>query len=234
MVKSFTSTNTDLPYFYQLIKTHKINQGIKIRPIISYTNGPTKKISWLPSNILRPMLRQVRARLHESSMELIDRIRRNDDTVNWAFPYPSSLDVVMYTNTSVRNQEAIRNATELMAPNTTTFWLTASDVDKLLSTFLSNTYFSFQSSIYLQHQGLPMGSSLSGYLAILFMNKIEKATLTQYQRLNTYKRYEDDIFFQTKDEEHANTFHLLMSQQHPIRNWKTNDHVYLKASLWSH
>ena len=60
-----------------------------------------------------------------------------------------------------------------------------------------------------------MGSSLSGYLAILFMNKIEKATLTQYQPLNTYKRYVDDIFFQTKDEEHANAFHLLMNQQHP-------------------
>ena len=112
-------------------------------------------------------------------------------------------------------QEAIRNAIELMGPNTTAFLLTASDVDELLSITLSNTYFSFKSSIYLQHQGLPMGSSLSGYLAILFVNKIEKAALTQYQPLNTYKRYADDTFFQTKDEEHANAFHLLMNQQHP-------------------
>ncbi|KAK3742860.1 hypothetical protein QZH41_015376, partial [Actinostola sp. cb2023] len=33
--KSFTASNTDLPRFYHLIKTHKLDQGIKIRPIFS-------------------------------------------------------------------------------------------------------------------------------------------------------------------------------------------------------
>ena len=46
--KSFIATNTDLPRFYHLIKTHKPGPAIKIRPIVSYTNGPTQRLSKKP------------------------------------------------------------------------------------------------------------------------------------------------------------------------------------------
>ena len=43
--KSFIAGNTDLPRFYHLIKTHKTGPAIKIRPIVSNTNGPTQRLS---------------------------------------------------------------------------------------------------------------------------------------------------------------------------------------------
>ena len=42
--KSFIFTNTDLPEFYHLIKTHKLQQGMKIRPIVSNVRGPTQDL----------------------------------------------------------------------------------------------------------------------------------------------------------------------------------------------
>ena len=43
--KSFLASNTDLPRFYHVIKTHKTGPDIKIRPIVSNINGPTQRIS---------------------------------------------------------------------------------------------------------------------------------------------------------------------------------------------
>lgn len=37
--RSYVSNNTELPRFYHLVKTHKLEQGIKIRPIVSNSNA---------------------------------------------------------------------------------------------------------------------------------------------------------------------------------------------------
>ena len=52
--KSFLASNTDLPRFYHLIKTHKAGPDIKIRPIVSNINGPAQRISWFLANALKP------------------------------------------------------------------------------------------------------------------------------------------------------------------------------------
>ena len=75
--RRYVSSNTDLPQFYHFIKSHKIQQGIKIRPIVSNINGPTMRLSWLRSNLLKPMLKEVPAHL-ENSMELINNIQTRD------------------------------------------------------------------------------------------------------------------------------------------------------------
>ena len=108
--KSFIATNIDLSRFYHLIKTHKTDPVIKIRPIVSNTNGPTQRLSWLLTNALKPMLKDVPAHL-ENSLELIKYIQTGDFTTNKTLPYPCSLDVVsLYT--SIPIQEAITNATD--------------------------------------------------------------------------------------------------------------------------
>ena len=79
--KSFIAANTDLPRFYHLIKTHKTGPVIKIRPIVSNTNGPTQRISWLLANALKPMLKDIPAHL-ENSLKLIKCIQAGDFTTN--------------------------------------------------------------------------------------------------------------------------------------------------------
>ncbi|CAH3108214.1 unnamed protein product [Pocillopora meandrina] len=156
VVKSFVASNTDLPKFYHLIKTHKTGPDIKIRPIVSNINGPTQRISWLLSKTLKPLLTSVPTHL-ENSYELIERIQDGDSNNNKTLPYPCSLDT----------------------------------------------------------EGLPMGSSISGILAILFMDKLEQIALSSYRLISPYKRYVDDIYLQTANEEKANEFHDTMNSLHP-------------------
>ena len=47
------------------------------------------------------------------------------------------------------------------------------DVSDLLQVMLNNMYFSFRDQVFRQREGSPMGSSISGILAILFMDKLE-------------------------------------------------------------
>ncbi len=212
MERSFVTTNSDLPNFYHLVKTHKLNQGIRIRPIVSNTNGPTKRISWLLTRVFRPMLNEVPAHL-QNSMELIDIISSRNRAANVEFPYPFSLDVTsLYT--SVPIQEAIENIIDRVG-NNTTYSLTAADLEELLTVTLTNTFFTFKSNIYLQIQGLPMGSSISGILAIVFLDRLEKMTVMQDLRINPYTRYVDDAYLQTTNEEQADEIHKNMNQLHP-------------------
>ena len=48
-----------------------------------------------------------------------------------------------------------------------------------------------------------MGSSISGILAILFMDKLETIALSSHLMISPYKRYVDDIYLQTANEETA-------------------------------
>ena len=45
-----------------------------------------------------------------------------------------------------------------------------------------------------------MGSSISGILAILFMDKLETITLSSHLLISPYKRYVDGIYHQTTKE----------------------------------
>ena len=48
-----------------------------------------------------------------------------------------------------------------------------------------------------------MGSSISGILAILFMDKLDTINLSSDLMISPYKRYVDDIYLQTTNEETA-------------------------------
>ena len=211
VVKSFVASNTELPKFYHLIKTHKTGPDIKIRPIVSNINGPTQRISWLLSKTLKPLLTSVPTHL-ENSYELIERIQDGDSNNNKTLPYPCSLDVVsLYT--SIPIQEAIDNTVDRIEHGT--FHLSRLDVAELLNVTLNNMYFTFEDRIFRQTEGLPMGSSISGILAILFMDKLEQIALSSYRLISPYKRYVDDIYLQTANEEKANEFHDTMNSLHP-------------------
>ena len=211
IMKSFVTSNSDIPKFYHLIKTHKpSNQGVKIRPIVSNVNGPTHRIAWLLSRLLKPLLKEVPAHL-ESSLQLINTIKARETSTNLDFPYPFSLDVVsLYTSIPV--SEAITNVSRKMGAKINHF--TKEDIVDLLKVITDNVYFTFDSRIFLQVRGLPMGSSVSGILAILFMDTLERQTLSSYNFISQYNRYVDDVYLQTVDEKHATEFHALMNTQH--------------------
>ena len=145
--------------------------------------------------MLQPMLKDIPAKL-KNSLELINQIQSRDCELNRQFPY-------LYT--SVPIHEAINNVVDQITSPIGT--LAKADIGALLTVILRNRYFQYKSTICLQIYGLPVGSSLSGILAILFMDKLELGVLALYNLTDPYKRYVDDIYGQTTDEAEAENFH---------------------------
>ena len=86
---------------------------------------------------------------------------------------------------------------------------------------LTNMYFSvFNGQVFHQKESLSIGSSISGILAILFMDKLETIALSSQLPINPYKRYVDNIYLQTTSEEVADQFHHTMSNLHPKLKFK--------------
>ena len=120
------------------------------------------------------MLENVPAHL-ENSLELIKCIQAGNLTTNKALRYSCSLDVVsLYTLIPI--QEAITNAADRIQ-NSTLHPLSKQDITDLLTATLNKMYF-FKGQVFRQKEGLPMGSSISGILAILFMVKLEIIALS--------------------------------------------------------
>lgn len=107
-------------------------------------------------------------------------------------------------HTSIPIEEALEKLINQI--ETTIVAFTREDV-KDLTTVLKNMYFPFESQIYQQIEGLPMGSSLSGTLTILLMDKLAKATFMKHPFIDPYKRYVDDIYLHTTNETQADRFH---------------------------
>ena len=71
------------------------------------------------------------------------------------------------------------------------------DISDLLQVMLNNMYFSLRDQVFRQREGLLMGSSISGILAILFMEKLDTIALSTH--LSPYMRYVDDIYLESLD-----------------------------------
>ncbi len=70
-----------------------------------------------------------------------------------------------------------------------------SAIMKLLKQSLENFYFTWDKTLYLQVNGLPMGGRLSPILANIFMEELEYRVLTTTLFLpRIFLRYVDDIF----------------------------------------
>ena len=112
--KTFLASNTDLPRFYYLIKTHKASPDIKIRPIVSNINGPTQRISWLLANALKLMLKNVPAHLQNRTHYMYSGWQSyNKQSVTLSM----QPDVVsLYTTIPI--QEAITNVRQNPKPST--------------------------------------------------------------------------------------------------------------------
>ena len=209
IIRRFKSNHSTVARFYGFIKTHKGLEDIQIRPIVNTRDSPTFKLSWLLHKIISPLLTIVPSHI-ASSVELLHRIQESTDDVHH---YPCSLDVeAMFTSIPV--EEAIRNVEELFLSNKTVpqFFRT-SDISTLLRAVFAENIFSFNSKVYRQVKGLPMGNRLSGTLACLFLHRLEQQVIHSLP-IKVYARYVDDIFILTKSEEDAISIHHTFNSLH--------------------
>ena len=87
-------------------------------------------------------------------------------------------------------------------------------LESLLTVLLQNTYFEFLGKYFHQIRGLPMGSSLSGALAIIFMDSIERRALSNANNIPFFRRYVDDCFALVNSAEDATNLLNILNRQH--------------------
>ena len=170
--RSFVATNTRLASFHHLIKTHKPGPELKIRPIVANRDGPTEKIAWLLRRILSPLLEDVSSHI-PSSDSLMATIDSTPVETLRRYRYQCSLDVVaLYTSVPVEEALIAVQTKLLLNGGIVPSPLQIEDVVELLRTTFSLTYFHHEERVYRQIAGLPMGSAVSGIVAIIFMDTI--------------------------------------------------------------
>ena len=68
----------------------------------------------------------------------------------------------------------------------------------LINTIMEQNYFQYNNQYFKPQKGIIMGSPLSGTLAELYLQKIEKDNIKQWldsNEISYYKRYVDDTFY---------------------------------------
>ena len=211
IARSLNSTNTRIPPFYHLIKTHKPGPELQIRPIVASFNSPTSKISWLLTQLLNEQLNMISSHT-ASSDHLIRDIRHLPNDTLSQYHYPFSLDVTaLYT--SIPINDAIRcTVGRLENQHFQRGGLGSHAVKLLLEAVLTNTYFQYEGTIYKQVSGLPMGSSVSSIIAIIYMDYVETQALHLCGGVAFYRRYVDDCFLLATNRDDAlNILHVFNS-----------------------
>ncbi|VDP09726.1 unnamed protein product [Heligmosomoides polygyrus] len=177
-VKRFSLACPVVPTYYALVKTHKIPEGIDLRHLLFLVK------------LLSPLLHHVAAHIVnvEEFITALNRCEIPSDTC-----YASFDAVSLYTN--VNNTEAINAVLELLRRHHEeihNFGMTEEDIQALLETILKCNIFQFDGVFYAQKRGLAMGLRIAPLLAIVYLDRIERRSLTQ--GIVFYKRYIDDVF----------------------------------------
>jgi hypothetical protein len=212
--RSYIASSTCLATFHHVLKTHKPDAQLKIRPIVASRGSPTEKIAWLLNKILGPLLQQVPTHMPNSE-HLMTALTEASPQVLCQHNHQCSLDVVsLYTSIPVDDAlDAVRD--KLQAGGATPQPLLIDDVIQLLLTVFSQSYFCYDSKVYRQVRGLPMGCATSGMVAILFMERIERRALAQFARCPLFLRYVDDCYALVKDASEARELQAQLNSQHP-------------------
>lgn len=207
---TYINMNPKAPQLYGLLKIHKI--GTPIRPVVSYNPAPNKLLAAKVNSLFRQHVNFNPQYTIKNSSDLINKIKNvhvppsskivSFDVVNL---FPS----IPINDASTEIHKLIDNSKTLQA-------IEKQDLKHLFDICLNQNYFKFQENIFIQKEGLTMGSPLSPLVADIFMNSLETSVLTQKQFPIIYwYRYVDDIIccFNGSDRQlqnflkHLNTLH---------------------------
>lgn len=206
--------NPQIPLLYSLPKIHKPN--VPIRPIVSFNNSPTYLLSKFLSNIFNRDLNFYPEFAIKNSVSFIKDLQKLQ------FPPNNHYKIISFDVKnlfpSIPPSETIPIISDLL--HTSTFPdKIASDLLELLKFSIKNLFFKFNQKIYVQEEGLSMGSPLSPFLAELFMNDLETNQIKQSHLFKNHvifwRRYVDDIFciFNGSDKQ-LNNFLVFLNSIH--------------------
>lgn len=178
--------NSQLSRLYTLPKIHKTNAPM--RPIVSSIQFPTHKIADFIRNIIQKHMPP-----HNSDTK--DSFTLKKHLQDFTLP-PNhilvSFDVVsLYTSIPLRLVlDSLEKRKHYFNDDT---GILLQELKMAIEFIMSSTFFQFNSEIYQQISGLPMGSPLAPILANLVMIDLEEFCLSKLNfNVPLYKRYVDD------------------------------------------
>ena len=205
------NANPSAPRLRVSTKIHKKNYPI--RPIVNYKTAPAYKLKKRLGDVLKLNLIIQNKFNIKNSLDLTKQLNNVQLSPNSKF---ISLDIKdMYSNIPINETiEIIRKQLNILDKDPQF----SNQLIKLLDTTLKQNYFSYNNNIYIQQDGLPMGSPLSPIISEIFLQDIELQHIEKIKQqfnLQYYGRYVDDVFIvydnhidnSEKIVEHFNTLH---------------------------
>lgn len=189
--KKITQNHSYIPQLYGLPKIHKPNTPF--RPIVSSIGSSTQLLAKELARILNPLRGNTSSYIKNSShfVQTLDSISMCVSDLMVSFdvkslftrvPIPEALQII---ETRLLSDDTLEDRT-MMSPPT---------ICHLVELCLSSTYFQFQSNLYEQVEGAPMGSPLSPVLADIYMEHFEQLVHVSSPHLpSLWLRYVDDTF----------------------------------------
>jgi len=179
--------NSTPPRIYFLPKIHKNERPF--RPIVSYTNAPTYKLSKYLSEVLSKVLGKKDYSINNSE-DFVNKIKNKEVIAGHQI---LSLDVTsLYTNISI----------DLVMHTLKHYWkkikehtdLSYEELTEGIKLCLETTYFLYDKEYYQQIFGCAMGTPISATIANLVMELLEETCLKDLPtKPSFYYRYVDDI-----------------------------------------
>ena len=228
--------SVSLPVMYVLIKTHKNSpesfrtniplEQVKVRPIISCVDSPTERLSWLVTTILKPLLKEIPSHL-SNLFEHLDTLRAIPKEQLAGRKIFSADISALYTNVNVQGciDDVIELATE-HRDKLDLMGLTLTDVHEILLHILTNSFFVYNGSLWIQKDGLFMGLRPGPFCAVIRVYKFEKNSVyvdVHYLSVylsDFYKRYIDDAASTAETKEEALALVQKVADQDPDKKLK--------------
>ena len=172
---------------YGLAKVHKTTENPPYRPILSMPNSYKTNLSKWLDELLKPFIPSTYT--VNDTFEFVEKLRNcnidADTTVMVSF------DVIsLFTNIPIAAtiQHTLSCVEESQLP------ISLSVLQRLLFLACSNVMFSFDSELYVQKDGMCMGSPLGPTMAAFAMDMVEQKVSSYSSPPLFYSRYVDDIF----------------------------------------
>ena len=185
----------ELAYIYGNVKTHKANNPL--RPIISQIPSPTYNVAKQINDIITPYMPNQFAL--KSTDEFLDLLQSTENKGMLA-----SLDVEsLYTNVPILDTIEIILDNVFNHPTIPPPKVSKGALEELLSICTREVPFRCPSgNLYLQIDGVAMGSPLGQTFAGFYMGHLENKVFNNVNSIKpyTYGRYVDDIFLQIDNE----------------------------------
>jgi hypothetical protein len=209
-------THYQVPHLFGLPKIHKT--GVPLRPIVSMRDSVLQSVSRCLADVMRPFSTSCDSYVQDSA----DLVRKLSDL---DFPKGQfvSLDVVsLFTNVPI--DETLEVFRELLLGDASLKERSCFTVDEIVDLtrlVLESCYFRHFDGLYLQTDGVAMGSSLGPVAANIFMSRFETLALREALRIGLsvptfWVRFVDDVLlFWPHSEIDLTLFHRFLCEFRP-------------------